>query len=764
MIINKIFITDFGVYRGVNEFDFKTSPEKTVILCGGKNGAGKTTLFESIMLCFYGKDFDDSAREKEYNTKILRSFHKNLKTNSTSPTCLISIEFEISYDGKIQHYKITRSWENNDGKINEDLSIQKSDPHSNQFQELHVKVPKIKNRFTARRFQEIDSIDKSEWQQFINQLIPRGIAKLFFFDGEQIQNIANDKNENKYIQSSFDTLLGLDLVNQLQKDIGFVLYREAKKKNENEKTSDIKNDNMTQEKLKREMLKKELIEFVELRNIYENHKKTHETLLHLENFESMLRFSTVELRDKEFTGNELQSLLFIQDILQDKIKEIEIDETESKKLIKIIHEEFLLATEKFQKIGGKYYEKNKEMEKNELNMNSKIAVTEKEIRDLCSTELPFSLVSDQLDDIKKQILSDQKIIRNNYEKEIFEKNNKKISSLLNSKLFLPKVSLNIKQSIDAELIRLLKNELNNSGDSDNTFFNLSQSQMVQFLILIGDSNGLTFEKIEKLTKTYSIQKLALEKYEIVGKIKPEISEIKSVMTDRDQLRDKEQNLKNELDKIEDNLSQSRTKLKMLNAKIRASLDIQSSTEKLSKNDTLAQSVLRVLEDYSQSLRTEKISLLESNVLKGLQILLHKKDFIDKVSIDHETFEVKLYYANDDEITKNMLSKGELQIYATALVWGLAKTSGRPLPFMIDTPLARLDVDHRLSLVESFFPETSQQTIILSTDSEINSKYYKKLKPYISKEYTIDFDESQGKTRILDGYFFDEKGEITVEVH
>jgi DNA sulfur modification protein DndD len=764
MIINKIFITDFGVYGGVNEFDFKPSPEKTVILCGGKNGAGKTTLFESIMLCFYGKDFDDTAREKEYNAKIIRSFHKNVKTKTTSSESSISIEFEISNEGETQHYKITRSWQNNDGKIYEKLSIKKQDSHSNQFQELHVKIPKIKSRFSGGRFEERDSIDESEWQQFIDQLIPRGIAKLFFFDGEQIQNIANDEHENKYIQSSFDTLLGLDLVNQLQKDIGFVLYREAKKSKENEKKSDLKNDNMTQEKLKREMLKKELIDFVELRNNYEKYKTTNGTIQHLENFESMLRFSTVELKEKEMTGNELQSLLFIQDILQDKIKGIEIDEREIKELIKIKHKEFLLVTEEFQKIGGKYYEKNKEMEQNELNMNSKIAVTEKEIRDLCSTELPFSLVSDQLDGIKEQILSDQKIIRSNYEKEIFEKNNRKISSILNSKSFLPDVSMNIKQSIDAELIQLLKNELNDSSDSDNTFFNLSQSQMDQFLILIENSNGLTFEKIEKLSKSHGIQKLALEKYKIVGKIKPEISEIKSVMTDRDQLRDKENNLKEEFERMEDNLSQSRTKLKMLNAKIRNSLDIQSSAKKLSKNDKLAHSVLSVLEDYSRSLRTEKISLLEANVLKGLQILLHKKDFIDKVTIDNETFEVKLYYANDDEITKNMLSKGELQIYATALVWGLAKTSGRPLPFMIDTPLARLDVDHRLSLVESFFPETSQQTIILSTDSEIDSKYYKKLKPYISKEYTIDFDESQGKTRIHDGYFFDEKGEIIVEVH
>ena len=129
----------------------------------------------------------------------------------------------------------------------------------------------------------------------------------------------------------------------------------------------------------------------------------------------------------------------------------------------------------------------------------------------------------------------------------------------------------------------------------------------------------------------------------------------------------------------------------------------------------------------------------------------------KVSIDKETFEVKLFKGDDDEITKDMLSKGELQMYATAIVWGLAKTSGRPLPFIIDTPLARLDEEHRSSLVQEFYPER-HQTIILSTDSEINYEYYKKLQPYISNSYVIQYDSREGKTVIQNGYFFNSKGE------
>ncbi len=97
------------------------------------------------------------------------------------------------------------------------------------------------------------------------------------------------------------------------------------------------------------------------------------------------------------------------------------------------------------------------------------------------------------------------------------------------------------------------------------------------------------------------------------------------------------------------------------------------------------------------------------------------------------------------------------MYATAIVWGLAKTSGRPLPFIIDTPLARLDEEHRSSLVQEFYPER-HQTIILSTDSEINYEYYKKLQPYISSSYVIQYNSREGKTVIQNGYFFNSKGE------
>ena len=104
------------------------------------------------------------------------------------------------------------------------------------------------------------------------------------------------------------------------------------------------------------------------------------------------------------------------------------------------------------------------------------------------------------------------------------------------------------------------------------------------------------------------------------------------------------------------------------------------------------------------------------------------------------------------------------MFATAVLWALAKTSGKPLPFIIDTPLARLDVEHRQNLIEKFFPIASHQVIIFSTDAEIDYQNYMKLLPYISTSYAMEYLQGKGKTKKHDEqYFWNEKGEKIIAV-
>ena len=88
----------------------------------------------------------------------------------------------------------------------------------------------------------------------------------------------------------------------------------------------------------------------------------------------------------------------------------------------------------------------------------------------------------------------------------------------------------------------------------------------------------------------------------------------------------------------------------------------------------------------------------------------------------------------------------------SVLWALAICSKKKLPVIIDTPLSRLDSAHRASVVKNYFPNASDQTMILSTDSEIDRRYYELIKESVGDEFTLRYDEDSRSTTIVKGYF------------
>jgi DNA sulfur modification protein DndD len=108
------------------------------------------------------------------------------------------------------------------------------------------------------------------------------------------------------------------------------------------------------------------------------------------------------------------------------------------------------------------------------------------------------------------------------------------------------------------------------------------------------------------------------------------------------------------------------------------------------------------------------------------------------------------------LPKAELSSGEKQIYAIAMLWGLARTSGRPLPVIIDTPLGRLDSEHRANLCQNYFPNASHQVILLSTDTEVDRPLFDNLRDHISHAYSLNYDPADACTRVTEGYFWKDR--------
>lgn len=185
------------------------------------------------------------------------------------------------------------------------------------------------------------------------------------------------------------------------------------------------------------------------------------------------------------------------------------------------------------------------------------------------------------------------------------------------------------------------------------------------------------------------------------------------------------------------------------------LELQQQFAATERRLELASRTAKSLADYENKLLAQKLSQLQAEFVRCFNKLARKQEFISGVKIDPQTFVVTLVDRAGNEVPKANLSAGEKQIYAIAILWALARTSGRPLPMIIDTPLARLDSEHRRNLIESYFPAASHQVVLLSTDTEVDVSLVKNLGHNVSHSFKLEYDAEQQLTVVSPGYFGDE---------
>ena len=668
MLFSKIILENYGVYKDRQVFDFTSSSEKPIILCGGTNGAGKTTLFNSIMLCLYGQDsFEKRTTKKDYEEFLKRKIHRYLGSKTVADFAAITIEFEYYHQGKVENYSVSRLWKNDDGKIIENFSIKKNG-------------------------EKLDSIDESQWHQFIRELLPRGVARLFFFDGEKIVKIAKEGNEDIEIKSSFDMLLGLDLVEQLKSDLEINL----------------------------------------MRNMKGGAKEIQEKKDELD----------TELGQLEKNISDL--------MIKRERKTVELDEIQ-----KIVDE----YEEKISRLGGGYATQRHELQNKESVLKEKTVNIEENIREICLDALPFSMIPKQLEELVEQINQDQEITKNQFEKQSLEKNLSQVSKEINEDEFWNdfKADSNLKKEISSKIEELFQEKISSkSSEIQNPIIDLSPNDTVKILDTIKNIDTVLLSKLENHTIEYNKITEELQKIETALNNAPNDDEIGPLIAKLNSEHEKIGVIKTEFDHLDQKIHEQTSLIGLKKSALRQIVDEKYKQKASETNLQVTRDVQNVLDLYSSKLREKKLQLLEQYLIEAIQVLIHKEDFVEKVAIDKKTFAMTLYRKNNQEMLKDELSEGEKQMFATAVLWALAKTSGRPLPFMIDTPLARLDVEHRGKLVETFFPSASHQVVIFSTDAEIDEKYYAQLKPFISKSYLMKYDSGSGSAKVEEGFFWEQK--------
>lgn len=202
MLLEKLTLHNFGIYRGRHEIDLAPSKaSKPIILFGALNGSGKTTILDALQLVLYGKRAQCSNRgDLAYDEFLRRSIHRGSDPHDGAA---IELKFRHRSGGVEYQYRVHRLWTATERTVKERVEVLRND--------------------------KPDQVLTDQWADFVEELIPVRLSKFFFFDGEQIEELADLDHSAEVLASAIQSLLGLDLVDQLIVDLKVVERRNREK-------------------------------------------------------------------------------------------------------------------------------------------------------------------------------------------------------------------------------------------------------------------------------------------------------------------------------------------------------------------------------------------------------------------------------------------------------------------------------------------------------------------------------------------------------
>ena len=711
MKINKVKLYNFSSYEGNNEFDFEiTDAGKNIVLIGGKNGAGKTSLFTAIKVALYGPlAYGYVGVNSHYISKIKdlinsKAFQHEVVESEVQITLQLKIERDIS------NYVITRKWDYTNQRLTEKYTVER-DGKQLKDQEL------------------------SYFENYLRSIIPPDLFEFFLFDGEEVGNIFSTSAYNTYVRNAVFTMCGMDVFEITRKFThGYVT-----------RNNSIDDDEVydTYEAAKQQM------------ELLEAEKK---------NLESKVNSLTKELEDTEVQLTELATA--------------------------------------FKNAGGISRREKKQLEDEYTHAEKVKTETLTNIKIFVEGLMPFYILKDFANPIMSQLDFEEKGEIFYYVQSKLKRDS--IAELLKGDVLDSKVD---------QLMDYLLDTFRPKGFRDDMemMFDLSKED-------IGRVNGIVLSlddfDVSAMVEMVNKRKAASERTAEINRIlKNSMSE-----EDVNAFAQKENEILKKKDDLSSRLYDSQHRLEDIDKELHSQEQIRDKAMQILKLNAqnkhvyeLSSGISSMMEQFLEEKTLSIRKKLEKAIVQKLKSIYRKNNLITHIEIG-KNFDFNLYqdeeYNGKELLTlyKNLgsseftnligtkgekklikmlngtsinvlknksevelgkkpiqlykkielgrLSKGERQIFILALYWAIIEISGQNIPFVIDTPYARIDANHRREISEKFFPNISDQVIILSTDEEINEEYYKIVKPYISKEYLLINDENENRTTIENNYFFE----------
>lgn len=409
--------------------------------------------------------------------------------------------------------------------------------------------------------------------------------------------------------------------------------------------------------------------------------------------------------------------------------------------------------QRYEREGGALFEDRGRLEA-ELAVTSrgKDAV-ERSLRELAGGALPLALVSDLVHQVATQAKIEEERARSAQTADILAAEHQEILKLQG----ILGLSSETRQEISSHLQRRLDTYRSKADGPRYLDLDSTTSAMAETIA----ASGLLDVQAQAKELLSQQKHLVTNSEQLKGSLAavPSQASVADLISQREAAKDavrlsefEHKKLDEEIARLERELDTARSKEARLLENVARQKFEQEDVSRLLAHSSR---VRTTLEQFRTAVIARHVSRIERYVFESFQQLARKATLLTGLSIDPATFHLSLRGGDGQALTAERLSAGERQLLAIAILWGLARASGRPLPTVIDTPLGRLDSEHRSRLVSRYFPYASHQVMLLSTDKELSGPDYHALLPYVGRSYHLRFNEREGRTVVESGYFHEE---------
>ena len=687
MIISKISLSNYRLYQGINEIEFKVKKGKNIYLISGENGFGKTTFLHSLIWCLYGRLITEV--EAEVRKDIVKAGYKEFlkgNFNNTVRNKFEELDKNIVAEIKKHGYTIDTEYvrELSTYSVAIDFSdvvipslpctsirIVRSYDYLFETESVDIFIDGVRNELTNEIGPDV----------FINDFIlNKDIARFFFFDSEQIVSLAetNTTIERRRLGSAYNEVLGVRKYEDLKKNLENMRLRFRKK------SSDAMNRNRLMALLNE---KKQLQQTISENDSLSDKIETELQDLRKKNEELQLRLL------REGNGATIQEIKKIEDVIFLTKKK---DEEYKKQLKQFIdYAPFAIA-------GTLFKDTKEELEKDYLQNKANV--------NLVSTN---SIVSD--------ITSD-------------------LLLMVNDIPMNADISLQLQKQIQNILSKYKK-----EASEEQPLLAMSDEEYEEFMAIYSYVTTTYKIEFEHLADDYKKNKQILERNSrrlsnIQSKEKDEL--IKEIRKTKNEVETRIQNKEQEIRQCKESLGVLTQKMATATKQISELSKVVSLDDSSERKDKLAEQLIEELSVFLISLKKEKKFSLERRIKAILNSLMHKEDFIGnvEVNIEGDDMDISLFSVDGVEIHKDSLSKGEQQLYATSILKALVDESGIQFPVFIDSPLQKFDKSHATKIITEFYPQISEQVVLFPLlYKELTEEEYEVMKPLVNSTYLIKND-------------------------